>query len=184
MSTKDKILDAAENFIRTQGFNSFSFRDVAAAIGIKSASVHYHFPTKDDLGEAVTDRYSANILASLEAEGAESTAPAIRVDAFIGIYRGALKDARQMCLCGMLGAEIESLGDPVKAAVRRFFQAQENWLASFLRKTHPEQDDEVARARARSAVAALQGALIMARTMDDHSVFEDVAARIRTGLIR
>ena len=32
--------------MRRGGFHGFSFRDLAADVGIKSASVHYHFPIK------------------------------------------------------------------------------------------------------------------------------------------
>jgi len=45
---KDKILDAAEKRVRGAGFSAMSFRDLASDVGIKSASVHYHFPTKPD----------------------------------------------------------------------------------------------------------------------------------------
>ena len=53
-SKREEILDAAEAMIRDAGFNAFSTRDVASAVGIKSASVHYYFPTKADMGVAVT----------------------------------------------------------------------------------------------------------------------------------
>ena len=42
------IMDAAERRMRIGGFNGFSFREIAADVGVKSSSVHYHFPTKGD----------------------------------------------------------------------------------------------------------------------------------------
>ena len=50
------IMDAAERRMRIGGFNGFSFREIAADVGVKSASVHYHFPTKENLAAAVTRR--------------------------------------------------------------------------------------------------------------------------------
>ena len=41
-----KILLVACSVIMERGYNGFSFRDVAAEVGIKSATIHYHFPTK------------------------------------------------------------------------------------------------------------------------------------------
>ena len=64
-SKRDAILDIAEAMIRNAGFNAFSTRDVANAVGIKSASVHYHFPTKADMGVAVTERYTSRFLEQL-----------------------------------------------------------------------------------------------------------------------
>ncbi|WP_157628311.1 helix-turn-helix domain-containing protein, partial [Ensifer sp. BR816] len=46
-------MDAAEERIRRAGYSGFSFREIAADVGVKSASVHYHFPTKERLAAAV-----------------------------------------------------------------------------------------------------------------------------------
>ena len=60
-----QIIDSAIRMIRAGGYHSFSFRQIAAELGIKSASIHYHFPTKEDLGVALTKRYTENFVASL-----------------------------------------------------------------------------------------------------------------------
>lgn len=36
-------MDAAEKRIRKAGFNGFGFRKIAADVGIKNSTVHYHF---------------------------------------------------------------------------------------------------------------------------------------------
>ena len=64
-SKRDEILAASESLIRKVGFNGFSTRDVADAVGIKAASVHYHFPMKSDIGVAVTERYTLRFLEDL-----------------------------------------------------------------------------------------------------------------------
>ena len=48
-STTERIIAAAETRMRDAGFHGVSFRDIASDVGIKSASVHHHFPTKEDL---------------------------------------------------------------------------------------------------------------------------------------
>ncbi len=53
---KTAIMDAAERRMQLGGFGGFSFREIAADVGIKSSSVHYHFPTKEDLAAAVIRR--------------------------------------------------------------------------------------------------------------------------------
>ena len=44
--TADRILDIAERLVQTRGFNRFSYADIAAELGITTASVHYHFPAR------------------------------------------------------------------------------------------------------------------------------------------
>jgi len=49
---KTAILNAAERRMQFGGFGGFSFREIAADVGIKSSSVHYHFPTKENRAAA------------------------------------------------------------------------------------------------------------------------------------
>src|SRR5579862_1588267 len=56
-STRDRILDIAQRLIQSRGYNAFSFDDLAEELDIRTASIHYHFPTKADLGIALLRRY-------------------------------------------------------------------------------------------------------------------------------
>ena len=96
-SKRDEILDVAEALIRTSGFNGFSTRDVADAVGIKAASVHYHFPTKADIGVAVTERYTDRFLEALgDPHGFERDARAA-VTLYVDSFRRALvRDGKQI----------------------------------------------------------------------------------------
>ena len=53
--TNVEILKVAEQFLRTRGYNGFSFGDVAEAVGTTRANVHYYYPTKEDLGRALVE---------------------------------------------------------------------------------------------------------------------------------
>ena len=65
MSKKDDLLKVAEVKVRQGGYNNFSFREIANEVGIKSASVHYHFPTKADLGAELAHQYTDAFLSAL-----------------------------------------------------------------------------------------------------------------------
>src|SRR6185369_16920377 len=52
-TTAAQILDAAETLIQTRSYSAFSYQDIADELGIRKASIHYHFATKADLGVAV-----------------------------------------------------------------------------------------------------------------------------------
>ena len=55
METKEKIVTEAITFIMTRGTNAFSYKDISKEIGIKTSSIHYYFPTKNDLIVAVLE---------------------------------------------------------------------------------------------------------------------------------
>ena len=75
---KDAIEDAAERHARRGGYHGFSFRNLAAEVGIKSASVHYHFSTKGDLVAALAERYMARMRDTLGDASSLSASVAIK----------------------------------------------------------------------------------------------------------
>ncbi len=100
---RDQILEAAERRVRSVGFANTSFRDIAKDVGVKSASVHYHFPTKADLGEALIAAYTERFEARLAAISLDELIPAITN--FVGLYSEALVLDESICLCAIMGAE-------------------------------------------------------------------------------
>src|SRR5450755_3943128 len=103
-----EILDVAERLVQTRGFNAFSYADIAAELGISKPALHYHYPSKQALGDALISRYSERFFRELDAiEAAEQDAGA-RLSAYVGLYRSVLS-ANRMCLCGMLAAEYQTL---------------------------------------------------------------------------
>src|SRR5580658_2914910 len=69
------ILDVAEQLVQTRGYNGFSYADVAAQLGVTKASLHYHFPSKAQLGSALIDRYQIVFGEALEAIDARAAEP-------------------------------------------------------------------------------------------------------------
>ncbi len=61
MSTKDRILDAAEHLFADAGFAVTSLRDITRDAGVNLASVNYHFGSKEALLAAVLARRFAPI---------------------------------------------------------------------------------------------------------------------------
>ncbi len=173
--TVDKILDIAERDVRSKGFHAVSFRDIAAELGIKSASVHYHFPKKEDLGLALIERYSNRVFDSLDVKAGEAKSPQDYVDAMVDVYRNALAESDRICLCGMLGAESAGLPATMADAVSRFFQQNVDWLTAHLPEDLPADDRS---ARASSIVSILQGSMMMANSMGDRSFFEQAVSQV------
>jgi TetR/AcrR family transcriptional repressor of nem operon len=178
--TQAAILDVAERLVQTRGFNGFSYADIAEELSVTKASLHYHFPTKADLGRALIDRYSARFAESLaEVEAAAASAPAA-LRAYAGLYADVLAQDR-MCLCGMLAAEYETLPDPMRDAIVRFFGMNEEWLATMLargRREHSLAFSGTARDAARGIVGGLEGAMLVARTRGVDEDFRASAERL------
>ncbi len=176
-----EILDLAERHVRTVGYNGFSFRDLASEAGIKSASVHYHFPTKGNLGAAVARRYADRFFEIMGDPLNPKKSPRILTEAFIGAFRGALNEDGRMCLFCILGAEFAALPPEVQHEVRSFFNKSSEWLAQVLGRTATgtAASDAELKARARSIIACLEGAMMVARANDQLSIFDDIVGHLR-----
>ena len=171
--TASKILDSAEERLCRYGYNGVSFRDIAADVGVKSASVHYFFPTKAALVAAVGRRYADLCLAELGDPSARAPAEAI---ALLGeMFRRTVVDQKRMCLFGMMAAEVGGLPPEVSAEARRFFAEALCWLRAALG------DDGGA---AEAILAAFEGGVLLARAMDDPAMIEKVVARVSAGCWR
>jgi TetR/AcrR family transcriptional repressor of nem operon len=182
--TSSRILDIAERLVQTRGFNAFSYADVAGALHITKASLHYHFPTKAKLGERLVERYRASFLAALQDIDRTCRDAPARLLAYVRIYTGVLEHNR-MCLCGMLSADYATLPKPMKEEVRRFFDANETWLADVLRRGRENKELAFAGSpveAARVLVAALEGAMLLARSHGDASRLRSAADHLLADL--
>ena len=166
--TKTQLLDAAAGLAQTRGYNGFSFHDLSAQVGIKTASIHYHFPTKAMLVESLVHRYIDNFFDALGQ--ADVGPPEACLERYVGLFRRSLGEGR-MCLCGMMGAEIGDLPASVAGAVRSFFDANLDWLTHVYERMGARQ----AATRAQLLLATLEGAMMMARVSQDAAGFDSVA---------
>jgi TetR/AcrR family transcriptional repressor of nem operon len=182
--TRETIMAAARLTVQAHGYNGLSFRELAKEIGIKSASIHYHFPTKGDLGAALARRYCEDAKAAFEGFWAESPDPAICLRKYTDIFRLALENENRMCLCGFMAAEYLDLPEAVKVEVQAFAGVNVAWLAKVLSSMDRFSDPGMAEARALAIYAAIGGAQLTARSRADISVYDKIVESYRVaGLI-
>jgi len=170
--------------MQLRGFNGFSYADIAGELGITKASLHYHFPSKAELGLALIVRYAerfADALAHIDRELPDARA---KLDAYAGLYGDVLRGKR-MCLCGILAAEYETLPKPMRGAVIAFFDDNQRWLEGVL--AQGAGDDQLTFAGSRQEVAqgilgTLEGAMLVARPYGDVARFDSTARQLLAGL--
>jgi TetR/AcrR family transcriptional repressor of nem operon len=182
--TAVRILDVAERLLQDRGYNGFSFADVAGELRITRAALHYHFPSKAELGRALIERYANRFSAALAAlDAAVPDAPS-RLAGYVEIYRRVLIEDR-MCLCGMLAAEYRTLPEPLRERVWAFFDSNTAWLAATLAEGSRDGSLRVlgdARGAATMVLGGLEGALLMARLDADLERFSAAADCLLDGL--
>ena len=175
MSTTDKLLDAADYRMRRGGYNAVSFRDLASDTNIKSSSVHYHYPKKEDLGVALVERYAKKFNEALDANTRAATTTQENLRAYQAVIREALVKDDAVCLCGLLGAEGAGIPEIIRDSVQQFFDENIKWLISILPE---DMSEEKKRSSANTLLAGHQGAMMLAKNMQDNSIFDTITDQL------
>jgi TetR/AcrR family transcriptional repressor of nem operon len=168
---KEAILAAARRAAQAHGYNGLNFRDLADEVGIKAASVYYHFPSKADLGAAVARRYWEDTASGLETMLAEIPDPVRCLRRYPDVFRKALQADNRMCLCSFMAAEYDDLPDQVKQEVQTFADVNVAWLSRVLSAAAVVSAQE-SEPLARAIFAAVVGAQLMARSRSDISLYD------------
>jgi len=184
--TAEQILDLAETLIQTRGYSAFSYQDISDSLGIRKASIHYHFPSKADLGIAVIDRYVARFAAGLATIAADASQSSMAMlDYYVEPYIGFSKTPDRICLCGALAGEILALPPELRTHVDGFFRTHQEWLAGILKRGAARGEFTLAAPPAKVArfiFSALQGALLVKRTTGDAAQLRDVITAMKAQL--
>ena len=97
MSTYDSLISLADTLIQENGYQGFSYADLAERLGIRKASIHYHFQTKTDLGIAYCQYKEAGFL-TLEAMLKQLPAGKARLKGYMDAF---LQCAERGQMCGV-----------------------------------------------------------------------------------
>jgi TetR/AcrR family transcriptional regulator, transcriptional repressor for nem operon len=184
VNTRDELLDAAELVARRLGYDGFSYADLAAAVGIRKASIHYHFPHKSDLAVALLSRYRGRFAAALAEIEASGESARSQLLAYVEIYRQALRGGESVCLCVSLGLAGERLDEVAAAEVRRFHGVGVDWLTRLHGRGQVDGSLVTrldAETWAEAVVAAMEGAHVstrVARGTAGLEVFDRVARAV------
>ena len=181
VDTATRILDVAQKLAQTRGYNAFSYADIAEQVGIRTASIHYYFPSKGDLGRALIRGYQRTLEQGLAQIDRMTEDPRQKLRRYSEIFGETMLHGERMCLAGILAADILTLPSEIRDEVRAWFRLNERWLArvldagrtrGLLRFTgSPEVE-------ARLLVASLEGALLVARTYGDVERYRQLAEKL------
>lgn len=165
--TRTRILDLAEGFTQTKGFNNFSYLDLAAEIGVKNSSIHYHFKAKKDLALALVERIHKVHGEACQDFNHRFETPQERLGALVDHFKCYIQNEK-ICMCGMMAAEFETVSPEVRNALTLYFSDMRKWLAEqFTEMNEPTPED-----RALQFLSGLEGSLLLARLEADPTMVD------------
>lgn len=165
-----EILDVAQDLLQEKGYHAFSYRDLSQQVGIKTSSIHYYFPTKEDLAKALTVRYRDHFKVALSQIDTQTDNPKTKLELYLKLFLESFRSSKRVCLCSMLATDFANLPEPVQAEIKSLFADNERWLTEVLEAGREQgvlQFEGAAELKAKAIFAALEGATISARTFED-----------------
>src|SRR5215813_5264337 len=156
--TRSLILREAEFLIRTRGYAAFSYADLSARVGITKASIHHHFPTKEDLIVVLVREYVERFVAVLAGIKQQYAGPGARLRAYANLFLDGFEKG-MLPLCGALSAERSALPEAMRPQVQEFFRIHLDWLDGVLA-------DGVAAGALRPDLSRDQVALLLLSTLE------------------
>lgn len=179
MNTRTALLDSAERAARQRGYDAFSYADLARDVCIRKASIHHHFPAKADLAFSLVERYAARFAETLSEIAYTEPKAAGQLRAYRDVYRAALADGEQLCLCVAMSAGRDSLADPVLELLNQFHTDSIAWLTQVFETA--ARDGSIRgvvdpEAEASATLALMEGAQLLARAAKDVTLFDQATA--------
>lgn len=179
MDTKTSLLNTAEKLARSRGFDAFSYADLSKVVGISKPSIHHHFPTKADLALGLITRYRKSFFADLGKIKSGSATAKDQLHAYLALYRKALCNGEQVCLCVAFSAGRDSFDHAVLAELNRFNTDSVTWLRDLFHRGNSDGtllNFADADASAHMILALAEGAQLVARAAQDPKLFDKAVA--------
>ncbi len=108
--TRTKILDVADDLVQRVGLNAMSYKHISDVVGIRKASIHHHFPKKEDLVDELLERcaisYGEQYQQIVDGRG---QAPE-KLRKLAAVFEGGLRN-KKLCLVGSISTNQNTLHD-------------------------------------------------------------------------
>lgn len=171
--------------IQTRGYSAFSYQDLSERLHIKKASIHYHFPTKEQLGIFLMESGYARFQDWRGQIGKKKLPFMSQIESFFDYFAQISSKGTRICPCSALSSEWDALPEKLKSATTKLVAGYRDWIKAALRGGREAGEistDGTVEEQTLFLFAAIQGALQIARTQNDLGCFRAVVRQIRRAL--
>ena len=170
--TANKILDIAKEYIQSVGLNCFSYKDIASRMGIKTSSIHYYFPSKQNLVLNLLQRCIMDYQTLLQEIDGSKISYIEKLYCFSDIFIASIED-NKFCIFGMLLAEVKLLPNEILDELKKFTLITHIWIKRIADEgiiNNEIKDSLQTNTFAMSYLAILEGSSLIAR-MEEKEYF-------------
>jgi len=130
-TTKDEIIESADQLFYKKGFEKTSFADIANEVNISRGNFYHHFKSKDEILSAVIEYRLEKTEEMLESWQLKGKNPIERIQSFVHILIVNLTKIKLYgCPVGSLTTELNKLEHSSRGEANQIFSLFRDWLKS------------------------------------------------------
>jgi AcrR family transcriptional regulator len=172
---RERIIETANRLFYTKGYNLTSFADVADELGISKGNLHYHFPSKDGLLEAIVALRMQSIQQNLMQWDKEFPDAKDKLRRFVQMMLNETNDlSRYGCPLGSLNMELGKCQRQLQDKTRVMFDLFQHWLQKAFQQLGRKDN----KALSIHLLSMAQGAVLLAYVYEDSHILEDECKNI------
>lgn len=180
LSTRERIVEAADRLFYRRGFEKTSFADIADEVQLSRGNFYYHFKTKDEILAAVIALRAARTQSMLDAWAGSAPTPAARLRGFAEMLIRNRKDIQRYgCPVGTLCVELAKLEHPAQGNAGMIFGQFRRWLGEQFEALGRSEDAD---ALAMHLLSRSQGVAALANAFHDETFIRHEVELIDTWL--
>lgn len=187
LDVRQRILEAAEHQLHLRGYHATSMEEIARACGMTKPNLFHHYGSKEELALAVLDDKIAKTRAQrvlpLCGDGDPVAAVACLFSEAGQFFDGI--GCKAGCFVANIGLEMADANEQFRSRVGEFFGEWSRGMADCLERAQKEGRFDAAldpAAAAEAVLALYEGAVMLARTRRDATVFDRVGKLARAML--
>ena len=163
--------------MQRRGYNAFSYHHLSKDLGIKNAAIHYHFPSKEDLGVSIIERTRDRF--KKWTSNPENRVLPIKEQLtwLIKSYEYNLNTENRICLIGALSTDYYTVPASMQKAIRGLSHDVQYWVAKLLesgRQTAEVRFDGRSQDKAQVIISSLTGSLQVSRLLGNDYFYQVV----------
>jgi TetR/AcrR family transcriptional regulator, transcriptional repressor for nem operon len=180
LSPRDRIIKTSLHLFYINGFRAVGTNQICAEAKVNKSTLYHIFPSKVDMVLAALEVYAGDLTQQFRQIAKSAKTATQKIEQIFELPFLANQNLQQQfghvkgCFVGNMALELSGQEEQVRTYLNQVFQTWAEAIEPIVQEIASGQEIDTAKV-ARSMIAYLQGAILMAKTSNNPQVIQDLA---------